>query len=258
VNTPSVQASTDAIALLQEIAHCPVIAQQLANPEYKQDCTRIIRVQDKSTVETRQLPEPWSGNLSEAPLLFLSSNPSINLEEEYPTGSWPEPRIADFFEHRFGGGEKEWTKHGLRTLRADGSFPSELWVHFWAAVRARATELLNRPAIPGEDYVLSEVVHCKSEGEEGVWQAADFCATRYLERVVSASAARVIISLGKVASYETRRVFGLGPSAIPMVTAEVANRQRLFVFLPHPNSFGPKTFATLMNDAQMERLRRAL
>ncbi len=213
VNNPAEKAATHPSALLQEIAHCPVIAEQLANPTREHDCAAIIQVQPNSGLETRQLPEPWSGNLGEARLLFLSSNASINLEEDYPNASWPEPQVADFFQHRFGDGQTEWTRDGLKPRRADGSFSSGTWVHFWAAVRARATELLNLPVVPGKDYVLSEVVHCKSEGESGVWRAADFCSARYLERVVSASAARVIVSLGKVASYEVRRVFGLDPTA---------------------------------------------
>lgn len=258
MSTPPEKAATDPIALLQEIAHCPIIAEQLANPTREHDCAPIIQVQPTTDLETRQLPEPWSGNLRDAPLLFLSSNPSINFQETYPVASWPEVRIADFFQHRFGGGHTEWTLEGLRPRRADGSFPRATWVHFWAAVRARATELLNRPVVPGKDYVLSEVVHCKSEREKGVWRAADFCSARYLERVVSMSAAPVIVSLGKVANYEVRQVFGLDPTAILPGPAEVGNKERLFVFLPHPNSFGPKAFAALLDDTQLARLRGAL
>lgn len=49
------------------------------------------------------------------------------------------------------------------------------WVRFWAAVRARASELLGRSAIAGFDYAISEIVHCKSDSEVGV-SAAEGCS----------------------------------------------------------------------------------
>ena len=52
-----------------------------------------------------QVPEPWSGNLEHAPILFLSSNPSISTAELYPRWEWPDEEIADFFGRRFGGGQ---------------------------------------------------------------------------------------------------------------------------------------------------------
>ena len=33
-------------------------------------------------------------------------------------------------------------------------------VRYLAAIKTRASELLGRPAVPGVDYVNSEVVHC--------------------------------------------------------------------------------------------------
>lgn len=45
------------------------------------------------------------------------------------------------------------------------------WVRFWAAVRKQAFRLLGHLAVPGVDYAMTEVVHCKSAGERGVADA---------------------------------------------------------------------------------------
>jgi hypothetical protein len=90
--------------LLLEIAHCPNFNSNEDNP-----CRTIVQTQPQ---EDYQLPESWSGDLEHAPILFLSSNPSIGMMEKYPSSSWPDDRIIDFFSHRFGGGLEDWTKDG--------------------------------------------------------------------------------------------------------------------------------------------------
>ena len=51
-------------------------------------------------------------------------------------------------------------------------------VAYWVAVRARARELIPE-AIPGRDYALTEVVHCKSEDEIGVFSASAECTSKH-------------------------------------------------------------------------------
>jgi len=47
------------------------------------------------------LPEPWSGRIESTPILFVSSNPSFNRREDFPTVSWDDDRIEAFFTTRF-------------------------------------------------------------------------------------------------------------------------------------------------------------
>ena len=70
-------------------------------------------------------------------------------------------------------------------------------------------ELLGREAQPGIDYALTEIVHCKSKHETGVREAEDFCANRYLKRVLSLSAAGILVVLGKAARQAMARQFAL-------------------------------------------------
>ena len=50
---------------------------------------------------TLHRPEPWAGNLSSAPIMFLSSNPSFDPRENFPTLDWDDQDAADFFVNRF-------------------------------------------------------------------------------------------------------------------------------------------------------------
>lgn len=50
--------------------------------------------------------------------------------------------------------------------------------------------------MPGRDYALTEVVHCGGRGEHGVSDAVPVCTSRYLLRVLHASAASVIVLTG--------------------------------------------------------------
>jgi len=72
-------------------------------------------------------------------------------------------------------------------------------VPYWIAIRARAAELLEKQTsqvVAGTDYALTEVVRCKSQGEEGVAEARATCVREYLEPTLAASAASVIVVLG--------------------------------------------------------------
>ncbi|MCH7745362.1 MAG: hypothetical protein IIC84_04730, partial [Chloroflexi bacterium] len=133
------------------------------------------------------MPEPYMGNLRGAPILFLGSNPSIGYDHEYPSAVAKDDEIDDFFTNHFEGGQKEWTQEGSYVNRLDGN---RAWVPYWAEVKKRAMELLERDDVrPGVDYALSEVVHCKSKGQVGVSKDLDECSTRYLMSLVEESCA---------------------------------------------------------------------
>ncbi len=226
-------------------------------PDQEHPCREVVLTQRSTSVAEHQLPEPWSGHLEQAPILFLASNPSIAQEEEYPLGSWPDELVADFFRNRFGGGRKQWTRDERYTLRRDGTHYRR-GVQFWASVRYRAGELLGRVATPGVDYVLSEVVHCKSVAEKGVWEALDECAGRYLRRVVEHAVARVVVGLGGRADYAVRRQFRLPEGKAVCGPVRVGRRDRYFTFLPHPNARKPRTFEKCLPPKELRRLREVL
>jgi uracil-DNA glycosylase len=239
--------------LLIEIARCP-----LANPDTNHPCAEIVSSQRKA--KDFQLAEPWSGGLRSAPILFLSSNPAISEKEKYPTWAWADERIADFFEHRFGGGHEQWTEGGLYYLHPDGT-RSKNWVRFWAAVRQRAAELLQRDkdqVRPGIDYALSEIVHCKSKQEQGVEKARDKCANRYLRRIVAESGAKIIVCLGKSADRTVRQLFDVPEEHAKVHQVKDSQRVRYFAFLPHPNARITRSFTKCLSTEELRGLQEFL
>jgi hypothetical protein len=223
--------------LIGEIAQCPIVtAIRSGAYDSTHPCHTIVRSQRGSLF---QIPEPWSGRLDVAPILFISSNPSIDDFEKYPDQSWNPDQAKSFFHDRFSA-NAPWVRDGLYTLQRDSSY-SLKWVRFWASARSRTSEILGKNKCeikPGLDFALTEVVHCKSRGEEGVGEAREFCSERYLSRTLSASAAKVLVVFGE--SAKKAFAVNLGAAMTPVKNHEclaLIGRQ-MAAFLPHPNKRG--------------------
>ena len=136
--------------LLLAITRCPELI--TARTSGAHPCSKIASVQRH---DAYQVPEPWSGHIERAPILFVASNPSIDEDERFPTASWSEADTIDYFQRRFD------SDAGYISQRAYNK------VRFWTAVRARAKEIFQRDAVPGKDFALTELVHCKSRPRAG-------------------------------------------------------------------------------------------
>lgn len=243
--------------LLLRVARCPIVADCLAHPHEPHPCREIVLSQGAPSLATHQVPEPWTGHIATAPILFVSSNPSISMDEEYPSGSWDDSDIIEFFEGRFDGDDPR-IRGGIYGRGLDGTYPKR-GTSFWIAVRARAAELLQCPPTPGEDYVLTEVVHCKSLKEAGVPSALRFCAGRYLGEVIAASGARVIVILGTAARDAFHLTFGSAVEHDPFPVLSAGGQPRSLAFLPHPASRAPaKTLSGCLPVEHLNHLRRLL
>jgi hypothetical protein len=183
-----------------------------------------------------------------APLLFISSNPSWNPDDDSPTSAATDDEIARYYTEGF-------PSVFPRAMMRNGE-PGKRAVAFWSAIRARAAELYDRPKesiVAGKDFALTEVVHCKSRDEIGVREATEECAGRHLDAVMRLSPARVIVILGRVAG----RVLGAVEIGRP-IERELHGKRRWIVTLPHPNAHQRRTFAALCVPEQLARLRKAV
>ena len=224
--------------LLLRITRCPILVAARTDPSHP--CSTIVSLQ--SGVE-RHVPEPWCGHIDTAPILFVSSNPSIFAAERFPTQSWSAADTADYFERRFD---------------ADAGYISPKTyngVRFWSSVRARAREILGRDATPGIDFALTEVVHCKSRQEKGVAAAVDTCAGMWLGLILAQSEARVVVLLGKRAQMTFSKIWGLGLLQSAHFGIDLGGRDRAVVLLPHPNAFARKTVAARVGEDNLRQLR---
>jgi hypothetical protein len=263
-------------ALLLEIARCPNAELCLERDPPAHPCAEIVLDQWRETSEGERrarwraahyLPEPWQGHLETAPILFVSSNPSISgpvggqVGEFIPKGQtewlghtvtdhpsirqlgrgpkweWADEEIVDKYESAF----DLFIEGGVRARFDDGTTARA--TRFWVEVRARAAELIpHRPVRPGIDYALTEAVHCKSKEERGVKDALSTYSGRYLRRTIEASAARVVVVLGKVASRAVHEHLGIEPSTRILEGVELGGRPRSIAFLPHPNARASRSF----------------
>ena len=86
--------------LLVEIARCPVADACFDSPESALPCSQVVHAQGTGR-DAFHVPEPWSGDIERAPILFVSWNPSWNPDEPFPTSRSTDDEIMTFFRHRF-------------------------------------------------------------------------------------------------------------------------------------------------------------
>jgi hypothetical protein len=244
------------ITLLHEIAHCPHARFCRENPAAEHPCSEIVDYQRSLNLDKFQVPEPWSGHIEKAPILFLSSNPSIGAGGNYPNWSWSDDDMEDYFSYRFGGGRKEWIVNGTKSLLMDGTYSHA--VKFWAAVRQRAMELFERDVLPGIDYALTEIVHCKSHKEIGVERAQNKCVKAYLLRTLELAGAKVIVVLGVGARKAIQSQFNIPEKISVSEAIKIGSSERFFAFLPHPNARSYRSFSKCFKDDELEKLRASL
>lgn len=246
-----------------EIVRCPQIRRYFAQPEKENPCRAIIACQHQHSLNELQVPEPWSGHLTIAPILFLSSNPSIDENEHYPRASWTAEEICDFFSCRFG----KWIWGGVRHRLKDQVTWASRATRYWAEVKGRAAEILGKTKYkvrPGRDYALAEVVHCKSEQEHGVKEAKSTCADLHLRKLLECAGAKIVVCMGLPAKCALRSAFASVFVSVPdkkepyvVGPIELVGRERYVVFARHTNFHGPRTFSSTLGE-ELPRLREFL
>ena len=241
--------TSEVVTLALSVARCPEVPRARVMSDHP--CRRIVSSQPGDDPQQWQVPEPWAGGLWTAKVLFLSSNPSISVAppgqpdraEDYPTASRPDDGIASFLTHRF----DHWATRDGRFRRLDGEWSEP--VPFWNRVQRLASEILDKNAKPAADYVMTEVVHCKSRSEFGVAEAVDHCANLHLNRILTACPARLIVVLGAKGRDQVRDRWGLadrfgrgerpGNEEDHQDVVHLAGKDRMVLHLPHPTGMEP-------------------
>jgi hypothetical protein len=188
----SVQNRVKELAL--EITRCPAFTgAEIAGPcskvvEWQADQLRDAGHDESEIRDAMHVPEGWAGNLATARILYLSSNPSFHISENYPNPTWAQTATVDFVTRRFsseqsrpyGALDGPIQQHMDRAIQRDGR-PGKK-VNTWAELSKRTSILLERPVdeiSADRDYVMTEVVHCKSKREQGAPEAVSACTLRW-------------------------------------------------------------------------------
>lgn len=249
-------------SLLIRVARCPLIGEAMRSASHP--CHEVVASQDVGEAD-RQVPEGWAGNLRDSRIVFISSNPSISVAplgqpssaaEAYPVAAWPDNKIVEYLGHRF---DQTVRPHpfvrGFHHLQRDGHYAPKP-TRFWLSIQQRAVELLGDEAEPSRNYVMTEVVHCKSTGETGVASAAATCAGRYLDDILSLTAAPVVVVVGKQAHIRLQQRLADLPDPPYIRTADLGGRERELVFIWHPAAFqGPKAISGLYGPERLAILK---
>lgn len=233
-------------ARLLAIARCADVPIALVDRSHA--CHAVVTAQATTEIADMHVPEPWSGSLASAPLLFVSSNPSYDPHEAFPTRGADDEEIVSFFERRF----DDHVVDGATPRRVSGTGHKKA-VSYLVQVRAMARDIFGRQVTPGVDFALTEVVHCKSRGNRGVAKARPACVSRHLDHVLAASGARVVVVLGKDAGKAVRAHLGIEEAA------RVERDGRQYLFVGAPGSSTPRKFAKCFPDAaEQAHIRTAL
>ncbi len=263
---PCVQRPDELSGLIIKVARCELIWR--ADREDSHPCHVVVGAQNGTGEYDRQVPEAWAGNLHGSRLVFLSSNPSISepgsgqpldSAEDYPRASSTDHTIIEFQGRRFDQTlSAPFVKNG-RYLQQNGHYTHSP-IKFWTSVQRRAEELLGPIADPSVNYVMTEVVHCKSKNEAGVSKAGGTCAKRYLNDILALTNAPIVAVVGKKSHDCLNDALGLGLPEPPYITSrDLGGMVRHLVFIWHPAGYkGPKTIAGLHGDDELQCLRNRL
>jgi len=189
-------------ALARDITRCTELEAVLDGRA--STCREVAGWQGLTRAARWYVPEPWAGHIGAAAILFVSSNPSAGpREEQFDPARHMSRRDRDedlftaadgaFDDPRFPGIASGIYNRDRRGRQVGAAVP------FWRWTCGIARELLGREPAPGNDYALTEVVHCGSQRETGVAAALGTCASRYLRRVLAVSPAGVVVVVGATA-----------------------------------------------------------
>lgn len=274
----------DELAL--SVARCSELVRvdKVTDEGLRHPCRKIVDSQDAFDGPF-QVPEAWAGNLASARIVYLSSNPAISagnpaskwrakrIAEKYPTVDWPDSDIANFMINRFN------PEHGWVVDRRHRKVETEdgpAWgtpEPYWGWVEQQTVALLGLRKPWYEQSVMTEVVHCKSNGEAGVAEAAPLCASKHMDRILAASPAELVVVVGSKAAqtlklaysdvFKDRPLFGkYSELGMPyqdqnLFVMSLGGRERLICFLKHPSGHGTRPTLATSYPTETERLRMA-
>lgn len=168
--------------LFYDISHCEEFTK--AYDDTTHVCNKIVASQQFDSIGKCQVPEPWNGDIEKAQILFISSNPSFNREESYPTVDGQVE--LEFYEKRF-------------------IYP-EQWKHtrYWNAIAKWASAILQVSSdnVLQEYVAITELVHCKSKEQVGVGKCCTLCADKWLEKVLSLFHGQYVVLVGKTYAWK--------------------------------------------------------
>jgi len=240
---------TEIKKLLEEISHCKIAKAYFLNNERGVPCKIIIEFQGASEIKDFSVPEPWSGDVLKAKILFVSLNPGIGEGEIAPKWDWDLSEIDSLFTNKFINGIVS-GKYGLYAKGVERSISS------WNQIRNTTLTLFklehtldNCEKVVRENYfALTDIVHCKSRESIGISETVKNECSKYLRKILSLSVAKIIICLGvKVKEYFMEQ-YEIEESK----RTEIEGKERWVIFAPHTNARGARKIEKVLKDQKID------
>ena len=239
--------------LCEQITLCPNtgnIGNNGINP-----CDKILKAQN--CTEGFQMPEPWSGHLSSAKILYIGSNPSIDCDEVYPDYNWSKKQICDFFKNRF--------KNG-KVLKSTGK---EVSVPYWMGLITYTNMINDKLTTYGKspltsypkkkkskknfydelnnDVASTEIVHCKSKNAVGFYESRCKCSDLWMANILKIFNGELIVVLGGKAKDAINNCCKL--------KSVMASQTKPIIYLPHPSSPASTNTRIAAVDSELKRVK---
>lgn len=181
--------------LMDKIINCPNLTSG------NTACSTIIGQQSGCRM---QVPEPWNGDIENAEVLFLGTNPALNIDEVYPSKDaswnswvkmgqntsalWDLPEAEKFFEGRFGRAICPATNTlynipcaglQLNELNNSSFYYKPVRNSYWS-IYYLISKIIN-PNCQDWSFIVSDFVHCKGPKNNGIAPALNVCGCYTLE-----------------------------------------------------------------------------
>ena len=185
-------------------------------------CNALYNSQHCASIADFQIPEPWNGDIENAPILFVGLNPGFLDVELYPklgnpywlqaNGGFDEAKVEDFFEHRFNSAH-QYVQYPNKTKITSGGYKLLRGRTFWGYVKSIADKVLNRASTPGTDFAITEIVHCKSRNTSCIHSKCyDVCFDQHFKHILSiAQNLQFMVVLGSATKKRISKHFGISP-----------------------------------------------
>ena len=193
-----------------------------------------------------QIPEPWNGDIENAPKLFVGLNPGFLDVELYPklgnqywtlaNGEFDTAKVEDFFEHRFNSSYK-YVQYPNKTKIVPEDYKSLKGRTFWAYVKSIADKILNTSnSNPGVDFAITEIVHCKSKNIACIpAKCYEECLNKHFDNILSiAQNLKFKVIIGQPARERISKHFGIvSPDKYQWYNIKIYNRSIQIIFVDH-------------------------
>ena len=214
-------------------AHCKALIWKIVDcgltycPLSSHVCNPLYLSQGCKSIDDFHIPEPWNGDIENAPILFVSLNPGFTPGELYPRlgySGWTKPalsgvvfdngKVEDFFENRFdpaAGYVTHANGSKFAIKMENGNIEPLKGRSYWGYVKSIADKILGRKSNIGKDFAITELVHCKSKSIKIIPKAChDDCMQKHLDDVLAvANNMQYLVVVGAETRKRVAKHFGM-------------------------------------------------